>query len=293
MRSALTALAIICACAAAGVTMTATAAKPAGTAVRVWEDSLVLPTYEEGPPDVNAPFDLFTSTRFNYPYTLRTTLTTNRAPRRWRTLNVENEYLRCVILPDLGGHLYNCVDKVNGRDLFYANTAIKFANVANRGAWAAVGIEFNFPISHNWMTVSPVDYATVRHADGSASVWIGNIDRVYGGQWRVELTLRPRRAVLEQRTTLYNRSASRHRFYWWTNAAVRVQDDSRILYPTRFTAAHGFASVDTWPIDARGVDLSVVRTHTTGPVSLFSHGSHEPVNGRSANAGEGAPRAPR
>ncbi len=70
---------------------------------------------------MNAPFDLFTSTRFNYPYTLRTTLTTNRAPRRWRTLNVENEYLRCVILPDLGGHLYNCVDKVNGRDLFYAN----------------------------------------------------------------------------------------------------------------------------------------------------------------------------
>ncbi len=102
MRSALTALAIICACAAAGVTMTATAAKPAGTAVRVWEDSLVLPTYEEGPPDVNAPFDLLTSTRFNYPYTLRTTLTTNRAPRRWRTLNVENEYLRCVILPGSG-----------------------------------------------------------------------------------------------------------------------------------------------------------------------------------------------
>jgi tetratricopeptide (TPR) repeat protein len=245
-------------------------------AVRVWEDTMVLPTYEEGPPDVNAPFDIFMGTRFSYPYTLRTGLTTKSAPRTWRTLNLENEYLRCVILPDLGGHLYTCVDKVNGRDLFYANTAIKFANVAYRGAWAALGIEFNFPVSHNWMTISPVDYAITRHADGSASVWIGNIDRVYGGQWRVELTLRPRHAVLEQHTSLYNRSASRHRFYWWTNAAVRVQDDSRILYPTRYTAAHGFASVDTWPIDARGVDLSVVRTHTTGPVSLFSHGSHEP-----------------
>jgi tetratricopeptide (TPR) repeat protein len=257
------------------VTIGAEQARPAA-AVRVWEDALVLPTYEEGPPDVNAPFDIFTNTRFSYPYTLRTNLTATRATRRWRTLNIENEYLRCVVLLDLGGHLYTCTDKVNGQDLFYANTAIKFANIAYRGAWAALGIEFNFPVSHNWMTVSPVDYATVKHPDGSASIWIGNIDRVYGGQWRVELTLRPKRAVLEQRTSLYNRSQQRHRFYWWTNAAVRVQDDSRILYPTRYTAAHGFAEVDTWPVDKRGTDNSVVRNHRFGPVSLFSHGSHEP-----------------
>jgi tetratricopeptide (TPR) repeat protein len=252
---------------------------PSPAVVRVWEDTMVLPTYEEGLPDVNAPFDIFTGPRFNYPYTLRTSLTTTRTPRRWRTLNLENEYLRCTVLPDLGGHLYTCVDKMNGQDLFYANSAIKFANVAYRGAWAALGIEFNFPVSHNWMTVSPVDYAIVSHPDGSGSIWIGNIDRVYGGQWRVELTLRPRRAVLEQHTSLYNRSARRHRFYWWTNAAVRVQDDSRILHPTKYTAAHGFAAVDTWPVDAHGVDNSVVRNHTTGPVSLFSHGSHEPYIG--------------
>jgi tetratricopeptide (TPR) repeat protein len=93
--------------------------------------------------------------------------------------------------------------------------------------------------------------------------------------WRVELTLRPGRAVLEQHTTLYNRSPTRHRFYWWTNAGVEVWDDSRILYPMRFTAAHGFADVDTWPVNAKGVDLSVVGNHRDGPVSRFSHGSRE------------------
>jgi len=39
--------------------------------VRVWQGTLTLPTYEEGAPDPNPPFDQFTTNRFNYPYTLR------------------------------------------------------------------------------------------------------------------------------------------------------------------------------------------------------------------------------
>lgn len=250
---------------------------PSGSArVSVTEGTMVLPTYEEGLPDVNPPFDLFGLTRINYPYTIRQHLTDRRNPRTWRTLTLENEYLRCIVLPDLGGHLYTCQDKVNGEDLFYANTSIKLANVAYRGAWAALGIEFNYPVSHNWVTVSPVDYAIASEPDGSGSVTIGNVDRVYGSQWRVTLTLRPHRSVLEQHTALYNRSMLQHRFYWWTNAAVRVNDDSRMLYPMQFTASHGFTMVDTWPVNRKGVDLSSIRTHTEGPVSLFSHGSREP-----------------
>jgi hypothetical protein len=44
----------------------------------------------------------------------------------------------------------------------------------------------------------------------------------------------------------------------------------------RFTAAHGFADVDTWPVDSKGADLSVVGNHKYGPVSRFSYGSREP-----------------
>ena len=245
--------------------------------VRVWEDSTVIPTSVEGLPDPNPPFDLFNTTPFyNYPYTLRHNLIDRREPRTWRTLNLENEYLKCTVLPDLGGHLYTCIDKINGASMFYANPSIKFARIAYRGMWAAVGVEFNFPVSHNWMTVSPVDYATTREEDGSASVWVGNIDRVYGMQWRVQLTLRPGQACLEQKTTLYNRSDVRHRFYWWTNAGVQVWDDSRILYPMQFTAGHGFADIDTWPVSSAGTDLSVIANQTSGYVSRFSYGSQEP-----------------
>ena len=271
-RQALAALAVLAPLVVVPACLTAQA--PART--RVWEGTLTLPTYDEGLPDVNPPFDLLLPAgRPNYPYTTRDVLTGTRRPRAWRALFLENEYLRCSVLPDLGGHLYSCTDKVNGEDMFYANTSMKFSNIAYRGSWAAFGIEFNFPVSHNWMTTSPVDFATREETDGSASIFVGNIDRPYGMQWTVQLTLRPGRSVLEQFTTLYNRSDVRRRFYWWTNAGVRAFDDTRILYPMKFTASHGFADVDTWPVDRRGTDNSVLKNHIYGPVSRFAHGSRE------------------
>ena len=243
--------------------------------VRVWQGTLTLPTYEEGLPDPNPPFDQLTTGRFNYPYTLRNNLTSRRADHDWRAIYLENEYLKCTVLPDIGGHLYTCVDKISGKSMFYANPSIKKAAIAYRGAWAAFGIEFNFPVSHNWVTMSPVNFAFAKHDDGSASVSVGNIDRVYGMEWTVELMLRPKSTVLEQRVTLSNRSDVRHRFYWWNNAGVPAWDDSRIEYPMRFAATHGFTEIHTWPVDQDGVDYSIVRNHTKGPVSMFSYGSRE------------------
>src|SRR5215469_10602462 len=214
---------------------------PACGQVRVWEGVLKLPTYEEGAPDPNPPFDQFSTGRFNYPYTLRNEITNARTEHEWRAVYLENEYLKCSVLPDIGGHLYTCVDKISGQPMFYANPSIKKARIGYRGAWAAFGVEFNFPVSHNWVSMSPVNYALTPHPDGSASVTVGNVDRVYGMEWTVELTLRPGSTVLQQRVTLSNRSDVRHRFYWWNNAGVQVWDDSRIQYPQRFAAAHGFA----------------------------------------------------
>jgi tetratricopeptide (TPR) repeat protein len=247
--------------------------------VRVWQDVLTLPTYEEGAPDPNPPFDAFSTGRFNYPYTLRENLTDRPVPHDWRVVYLENEYLKCSVLPDIGGHLYTCTDKISGQSMFYANPSIKKANIGYRGAWAAFGIEFNFPVSHNWVSMSPVQFSYATHADESASVWVGNIDRVYGMEWLVELRLRPGSTVLEEHVTLNNRSDVRHRFYWWNNAGIEVKDDSRIYYPMRFTASHGFTDVDTWPVDSTGKDLSLIRNQTDGPVSRFVHGSREPFMG--------------
>ncbi len=247
--------------------------------VRVWEGTLELPVYEEGVPDSNPSFDQFAASRFSYPYTLRKEITDQRVVHKLRAIYLENEYLKCSVLPDIGGHVYTCLDKISGQPMFYANPSIKKARIGYRGAWAAFGIEFNFPVSHNWMSMSPVDCAFASHDDGSASVTVGNIDRVYGMEWSVELILRPGSTVLQQRVRLSNRSDVRHRFYWWNNAAVEVWDDSRIEYPMQFAAAHGFAEVQRWPVDSQGKDLSVIKNQTDGPVSLFVHGSRESFMG--------------
>ena len=51
---------------------------PVAAQVKVWQGTLTLPAYEEGQPDPNPPFDIYETTRFNYPYTLRTDLTVKR-----------------------------------------------------------------------------------------------------------------------------------------------------------------------------------------------------------------------
>jgi tetratricopeptide (TPR) repeat protein len=260
---------ILCALA---LTLTSVAPVPP---VRVWQSTMQIPTYAEGAANPNPPFDLFSFGRFNYPYPIRDALTDRRESIAWRTLNLENEYLRLTVLPDLGGHIYSCLDKRTGREMFYANTAIKKALIGYRGAWAAFGVEFNFPVSHNWMSMSPVDFATMEHPDGSGSIWVGNVDQVYGGQWRVELRLAPGRSVLEQKIDLYNTSRARHRYYWWNNGAVQVWDDSRLVYPTELMATHGFTRIQRWPVDEKGQDLSVIRNQADGPVSLFTYGTRE------------------
>ena len=50
----------------------------------VWEGTLALPTYQEGQPDENPPFDVFATTRYRYAYTLRENLTGRRVDQSWR-----------------------------------------------------------------------------------------------------------------------------------------------------------------------------------------------------------------
>ena len=250
---------------------------PAAAEVKVWQDTLPLPTYQEGPPDPEPPLYVFNPNEASvYPYTMRLGFTKKRFDHDWRAVHLENEYLSCTALPDLGGHLF-CKDKVNGQEMFYTNSVVKKVQVGLRGAWIAMGLEMNFPIGHTWVTVSGVDFATAQNPDGSASIWVGNIDRVDGMQWRVEFVLRPGSTILEQNVHLENRNDVRHRYYWWNNAGIpRVDDKTRFIYPAHAMATHGLTEIDTWPVNSAGVDMSVVGNPTRADVGIFAHGCREP-----------------
>lgn len=249
----------------------------ANSQVKVWEGTMPLAASDEGPPDENPPFDFFSELE-NYPYTMRQDIRAAETVHPWRALFLENEYLKCTILPDLGGHIYTCIDKINGKPMFYANPSFKKAIIAYRGAWSAFGDEFNFPVSHNWVTISPVNWAYSTAADGSASVTVGNRDRVYGMDWTVEIVLHPGSTLVEERVTLSNHGDTRHHFFWWNNTGIEVWPDTRLYYPMQFTKDNGSDDIDTWPVNSKGIDLSLV-SQQKGAFEAFAYGSSEPFMG--------------
>jgi tetratricopeptide (TPR) repeat protein len=217
-----------------------------------------------------------------YPYTLRKTFLPDASNVAWRELTIQNEYLSCRVLPDLGGHLYSCLDKIANVEMFYANPAIRKALVGLRGAWAALGIELNFPVGHSLVSVSPVSFGTQKHPDGSAGVWVADIDRQTGLEWRVEFVLRPGSTMLEQNVWMYNRGDVRQPYYWWSDASVKIEDrNDTFVLPTHLVASHGQTFIDAWPLskagitNQAGVDLSVIGNYANGN-GFFSYGSNEP-----------------
>ena len=224
-------------------------------AVHAWYGKIMIPTYSLGPPDPNPSFPLINPNGI-YPYTMLDDLTDVRLPKTYQALYLENQYLRIIILPQLGGHVYSMYDKTNHREVLYRNHVIKYGLVGPRGAWIAGGMEFSFPYAHTMTTVSPVE-STIRHnPDGSASVIVGSIDWVSNMYSEIALTMRPDTARLEEDVTLFNATPQPHLYLFWTNAAVKAEKDLQYIYPMReIIDDDPFAIVRAWPV-SNGVDKS-------------------------------------
>ncbi len=250
---------------------------PPAAPVKAWQDTINLPSYPEGVPPEDPSFNVIHPDKPVYPYTMRPHSDSPAGTQSWRVIHLENEFLACSVLPDLGGHLYRCLDKANGHDVFHPALALKKQSIAARGSWLSTGIEFNFPLSHSWDTISPVDFHYRQNADGSASVFVGDVDRVEGLQWLVELILRPGSRVLEQRVTLYNPGQIRKHYHWWANAAVTVESpETTFLFPTYLMYPdNGPDHVAPWPKSAEGIDLRR-QGNSKGQLGLFTAYSKEP-----------------
>ncbi|MBS1787957.1 MAG: DUF5107 domain-containing protein [Acidobacteria bacterium] len=243
------------------------------SAARVWEAPLTIPTYELGAPNPNPPlFDAGRGRRPVYPYPMLDTLTNKRVDKSYNAVYLENEYLRVMVLPELGGKLYAIYDKTAGRDVLYTNHVVKYAMVGIRGAWTSGGIEWNFPDGHTLTTVSPVDYVTRMEEDGSACVVVGDTERVQRMQWAVAIRLRPGRKFVETEITLNNRREVPGRYWFWATAAAKATDDMRFVYPMREAYPHAFWPVFSFP-KYNGVDLSRY-ADVTNALSLFARDSH-------------------
>jgi tetratricopeptide (TPR) repeat protein len=240
---------------------------------RVWEAPLSIPTYELGPPNPYPALLDWQRRKWRpvYPYPFLDALNDRRTDRTWNAVYLENEYLRVSVLPELGGHIYEIFDKPTNRNLLYSNPVMKYAMVAIRGAWVSGGIEWNFPDGHTLTTVSAIDYAIRMEANGSATVAVGDTERVQGMQWQVIIRLRPGQRAVETEVTLNNRRDVPGRYWFWSTAGAPAADDMRFVYPMREAYPHTFWPVFSFPKE-KGVDISKF-SEVPNFLSLFARNS--------------------
>lgn len=227
-------------------------------AVRIWEEEVSIPTYEVGAPDKNP---MFLEKRVYqgssgklYPYPTTETISTQKKDKIWHAVYLENEYLKIMVLPELGGRIQRAYDKTNDYDFVYYNHVIKPALVGLAGPWISGGIEFNWPQHHRPTTYMPVDHKIVENKDGSKTLMINDVDQMYGTKGMASFTLYPGKAYIEIRGQLYNRTSMPQTFLWWANPAVPVNDYTQSIFPPDVHSVydHGKRDVSRFPI-AKGI----------------------------------------
>lgn len=227
-------------------------------AVKVWEEDVLIPTYGIGKPEKNPMFlekrVYQGSSGVVYPYPVIEKIEDTCEDKLYHAVYLENEYLKIMILPELGGRVQMAYDKLKQRHFVYYNHVIKPALVGLAGPWISGGIEFNWPQHHRPSTFMPVDFSIERCKDGSAIVWVSERERMFHQKGMAGFTLRPGRAVLEIQGKLYNPTPLPQTFLWWANPAVAVNEHYQSVFPADVNAVfdHGKRDVSRYPI-ATGV----------------------------------------
>lgn len=276
MKLRLLCLLVLCA-----AVLCAAGAAPSG--VTVTEKQINIPTYVVGDPEPNPMFYFGRQSQGAqapfYPYPMVDSLTGKKADKTYKIVYLENEYLRIGILPEIGGRIFEGVDKTNGYNFIYRQHVIKPTLISILGAWISGGVEWNIPHHHRATSFLPIEYKVENAADGSRTVWIGELELRDRMRWAVGYTLRPGSSVLEARLRILNRTPLETSMLCFANVAVHVNDQYQVIFPpsTQYGTGHFKRTFQKWPIaDKTGegtpqtpIDISWWKNHPGG-TSVFA-----------------------
>ena len=239
--------------------------------VKAWQEEVIIPTYEIGKAEMNPIFlekrVYQGSSGVVYPYPVVEKIEDEKQDKTYKAVYLENEYIKVMILPELGGRVQMAYDKIKQRHFIYYNQVIKPALVGLTGPWISGGIEFNWPQHHRPSTFLPVDHTIENNADGSITVWVSENEKMFHQKGMAGFTLHPGKAYLEIKGKLYNPTPVPQTFLWWANPAVAVNEYYQSVFPPDVHAVfdHGKRDVSTFPIAtgtyykvdySAGVDIS-------------------------------------
>ncbi len=207
------------------------------------KEDILLPTYETGE---------FEKIRFSlkngftkavaivvYPYPVIEKIADQPTQKSWHVVFIENQYIKVMIMPELGGRIQMAFDKVKQRHFVYFNQVIKPALVGLTGPWISGGIEFNWPQHHRPSTYLPTDFRLEEHADGSCTVWVNEVERMFRTKGMAGFYSLSGQGIYRNQSPTIQPYVPQT--FWWANPAVAVNDDYQSVFPPDVNAVfdHG------------------------------------------------------
>lgn len=258
--------------------------------VSLTHKTLTIPTYSTSKPEKNP---MFLENRVYqgssgkvYPYPVTEHVDSTPHDQDYEAVIMENDYLQVTFLPELGGRIQRMLDKTNNYDFVYYNHVIKPALVGLAGPWISGGIEFNWPQHHRPDTFLPINHYTEEHDDGSKTLWMSDVDKMYGTKILVGFTMFPDKAYLKIDETFSNPTDIPQTFLWWANPAVPVNDNTQSIFPPDVHAVfdHGKRAVSNFPIAtgeyykvdySTGVDISRYKNVPVPTSYMAAHSDYD------------------
>lgn len=222
--------------------------------VNAWKEQRIIPTYELGKSEINPVF--FEKRVYQgssgkvYPVPFIDKVYDHKVDMSYEAAIIENEFVKLVMLPEIGGRIFEAQDKTNKNyDFFYKQTVIKPALVGLAGPWISGGVEFNWPQHHRPGTYLPTDLHIEHEVDGAKTIWMSEYDPVNRLKGMHGIRIRPDSCLIELRGRLFNRTPLTQTFLWWANVAVMVHEDYQSFFPpdVHYVADHAVRAMSSFP----------------------------------------------
>ncbi|MEO8568788.1 MAG: DUF5107 domain-containing protein [Ginsengibacter sp.] len=200
-----------------------------------------------------------------YPYFRFDGYTNKPIQKEWKVVELENDYIKVLILPEIGGKIWAAIEKSTGKSFIYYNHVVKFRDVAMRGPWTSGGIEPNYGIiGHTPNCATPVDYVKLQKPDGSVSCVVGVLDLLTRTSWKIDINLAKDKAYFTTSSFWYNASPFEQPYYTWMNTGIKAGKDLQFIYPgTKYLGHEGEHS--DWPVNKEnGKDISWYKNNDFG-----------------------------
>lgn len=200
-----------------------------------------------------------------YPYYRFDGYTNTPAKKEWKVVELENDFIRVIVMPEIGGKIWGAWDKATGKPFIYYNQVVKFRDVAMRGPWTSGGIEANYGIiGHTPNCATPMDYMTFTNDDGSVSCFIGTLDLLTQTYWTIEINLPSDKAYFTTRSFWNNTTSLEQPYYTWMNVGMPADGNLQFIYPGNRYIGHS-GEYSNWTINPdNGKDISFYENNNFG-----------------------------